>query len=210
METRVPLWLGRDNDRHNFFYENPDQQETGFMLRVPTGRVPSDLAYLPLRTEMDPSRAAEAFVRFLLGNIIRSPKGRVSAKKIWGSWAKLYGADPDDAEIAGIAFGDVGTHFRDCFGPIDRVRLRLDGTAQRVWPGYELADAGETAPQQQSAEVEEERIDMYIPFDGETRGPDRYRAREGPLSVQAYLDKDAVSAGRRPIGYRATFEPVYE
>ena len=81
---------------------------------------------------------------------------------------------------------------------------------ERVWPGYELAAAGETAPLQQSAEMEGERIDMYIPFDGETRGPHRYRAREGPLSVQAYLYKDAVSAGRRPIGFRSTFEPVYE
>lgn len=211
MEMRVSLWYRSDTHKNLFFFEDPDNG-TGFMLRAPRERVPAGLSYLPLRTEMDPSGATEAFVRFLLGSIVRSQDGRVSATKIWESWAKLHGADSGDDEISGIVFRDVGTHFRDCFGPLDLVRLRLDGRSQRVWPGYELAAEGEVAAPQatQNTEAEEERVDIFIPFESETRGPHRYRAREGPLSVTAYLDKDSVQDGRRPVGFRATFEPVYE
>ena len=217
---RIPLWKKRSNVHHTFFHEDTGRED-GFMVRIPTDRVPVGVTYLPLRTELDPSGVAERFVAFLLESVVERPGGRVSVGAIWSAWADRNGVDSvtPGSEIAGVQYRDVGEHFRDAFdaGPLGRGRL--DGVVQRVWHGFELSGASDPSTRHDSPDGIESAVDPRGPgdpytvrghFDKETSISYRYELKGEGVRGRIYLDKGLVGESGRPPHLDLLVRPMYD
>lgn len=217
---RMPLWKTRSNPHNTFFHQDIDREE-GFMVRIPTDRVPAGVCYVPLQTELDPSGAAGRFVSFLLKSVVKRHGGRVSVKAIWSVWADENGVNADTAgsEIAGVEYGDVADHFRDAFDAGPMGRGRLDGVVQRVWHGFDLTGASSPTTSVEQSGGSDTAVDPGRPddpytvsgdFDKETSISYRYELKGEGMRGRIYLDKRLVGDSGRPPHLSVSVRPLYD